>query len=80
VGCGYFDADYLHIGNIVGDFTLTGKSTMTWGAEKPNNSNLAYQIKLVAGDPGVSVPEPATLSVFSLGLVGLLASRKRRQS
>ncbi|MDJ1176606.1 PEP-CTERM sorting domain-containing protein [Roseofilum capinflatum] len=81
VGCGYVDADYLHIGNIVGDFTLTGQSTMTWleGA-KPNNSNLAYQIKLVEGDPGVSVPEPATLSLFSLGLVGLLAGRKRRQS
>jgi hypothetical protein len=81
VGCGYVDADYLHIGNIVGNFTLTGKSTMTWlEGQKPNNSNLAYQIKLVEGDPGVPVPEPATLSVFSLGLVGLLASRKRRQS
>lgn len=80
VGCGYFDADYLHISDIVGDFTLTGQSTMTWLGAKPNNSNLAYQIKLVEGDPGVSVPEPATLSVFSLGLVGLFASRKRRQS
>jgi len=53
---------------------------MTWGATKPKNSNLAYQIKLVEGNPSVPVPEPATLSVFSLGLVGLLASRKRRQS
>ncbi|MDB9518706.1 PEP-CTERM sorting domain-containing protein [Roseofilum reptotaenium CS-1145] len=82
VGCGYNDADYLHIGNIVGDFTLTGQSTMTWGAVQPKNSNLAYQIKLVegGGDVPVQVPEPATLSLFSLGLVGVLASRKRRQS
>ncbi|MDJ1178272.1 PEP-CTERM sorting domain-containing protein [Roseofilum sp. BLCC_M91] len=80
VGCGYFDADYLHIGDIVGDFTLTGQSTMTWLGAKPNNSNLAYQIKLVEGSGSVPVPEPATLSVFSLGLVGLFASRKRRQS
>lgn len=80
VGCGYFDADYLHIGDIVGNFTLTGQSTMTWLGAKPNNSNLAYQIKLVEGSGSVPVPEPATLSVFSLGLVGLFASRKRRQS
>jgi len=77
-GCGYVDAEYLHIAGIVGDFTLTGQSTMTWGAKKPNNSNLAYQIKLV--EVPVQVPEPATLSLFSLGLVGFVATRKRRQS
>ncbi|MBP0017675.1 MAG: PEP-CTERM sorting domain-containing protein [Cyanobacteria bacterium SBLK] len=76
VGCGYVDADYLHIADIVGDFTLTGQSTMTWGAIKPNNSNLAYQIKLVEG---IDVPEPASISLFSLGLAGLLVAGKRRQ-
>jgi len=80
VGCGFWDSQYLHISNIVGDFTLTGQSTMTWGAVKPNNSNLAYQIKLIEGSASVPVPEPATLSLFSLGLVGLLAGRKGRQS
>ncbi|WP_204103301.1 MULTISPECIES: choice-of-anchor W domain-containing protein [Spirulina sp. CCY15215] len=80
VGCGYNDADYLHIGDIVGNFTLTGRSTMTWGAIKPNNSNLAYQIKLVeGGGETVDVPEPASLSLLSLSLFGLLAAGKRRK-
>ncbi|MEA5468830.1 choice-of-anchor W domain-containing protein [Spirulina sp. 06S082] len=78
VGCGYYDADYLHIGDIVGNFTLTGRSTMTWGEIKPNNSNLAYQIKLVEGET-VDVPEPASLSLLSLSLFGLLAAGKRRK-
>ncbi|NJL01723.1 MAG: PEP-CTERM sorting domain-containing protein [Spirulinaceae cyanobacterium SM2_1_0] len=79
VGCSYFDAEYLHIGDIVGDFTLTGKSTMSWlAANKPKNSQLAYQIKLVEGEPGVDVPEPTAL--LALGLVGLLAAGQRRQA
>ena len=85
VGCGYVDADYLHIADIVGDFTLIGQSTMTWLGAKPNNSNLAYQIKLVEGsidssDDTVEVPEPASISLLSLGLAGLLAIGKRRQA
>ncbi len=77
VGCSYNDAEYLHIKDIVGNFTLTGRSTMSWSGSKPTRSNLAYQIKLVEGEP-VTVPEPAALSLFSLGLVGLLAARKQR--
>ncbi|NEO27501.1 MAG: PEP-CTERM sorting domain-containing protein [Kamptonema sp. SIO4C4] len=81
VGCGYFDADYLHIADIVGDFTLTGQSTMRWEAgKKPQNSQLAYQIKLVEGeDTTESVPEPAALSLLSLGVFGLIL-KSRRQS
>ncbi|WP_100227186.1 choice-of-anchor W domain-containing protein [Spirulina subsalsa] len=78
VGCSYWDSEYLHIGNIVGSFTLTGQSTMTWlSGQKPTRSQLAYQIKLVEGEGDVTVPEPAAISLFSLGLLGLLAKRKQ---
>lgn len=80
IGCSYNDAEYLHISNIVGSFTLTGKSTMSWAEGfKPRNSQLAYQIKLVEGEPTPSqdVPEPVSISLFSLGVLGLLAKRKQ---
>ncbi len=78
VGCSYFDAEYLHISNIVGNFTLTGRSTMSWAeGSKPRNSQLAYQIKLVEGKPDVSVPEPTAL--LALGAVGLLAVGQRHR-
>ncbi len=77
IGCGYFDAEYLHIGDLASNFTLTGKSTMTWAeGSKPSRSQLAYQIKLVEGETE-SVPEPAALSLLSLGVLGL-ALKKRR--
>ena len=71
IGCGFFDASYLHIADLSGPFTLTGKSTMAWDpAHKPTQSNLAYQIKLIAGasEPPASTPEPA--SMLGLVLVG----------
>ena len=80
VGCGYFDSEYLHIGNIVGDFTLTGQSTMSWSGTQPKNSNLAYQIKLVEGGGSVDVPEPASMSLFSLSALGLVVTGLRRRS
>lgn len=81
-GCGFFDASYLYITDISGAFTLTGQSTMTWDAgNKPRNSNLAYQVKLVAGDPTdvpVSTPEPASmLSLLLVGAAGIKSLLKR---
>ncbi len=69
-GCGFFDASYYHIGDIVGAFSLTGQSMMSWDEEGPlpTNSRLAYQVKLVYGDGDiVSTPEPGSM----LGLAGL---------
>jgi len=75
-GCGFFDAQYLHITDVSGAFTLTGWSTLTWDPDHlPRQSNLAYQIKLVPGDVDTpSTPEPNAL----LGLVLLSVAGLRR--
>jgi hypothetical protein len=71
--------EYLRISDFTGDFKLTGTSTMTWGDTRPNNSNLAYQIKVGTADGG-SEPEPVPEPVSSLGLLlgaaGLVLSRR----
>jgi hypothetical protein len=78
VDCGFFDAEYFHITDIAGAFTLTGQSIMDWSdSAKPTQSRLAYQVKLVAGDPGsADVPEPGmAIALAGLGL-GLLSRRR----
>ncbi|MCW6038705.1 PEP-CTERM sorting domain-containing protein [Spirulina subsalsa FACHB-351] len=64
---------YLHISDIVGSFTLTGQSVMSWkDCAIPVNSELAYQLKL----SGEKVPEPMGISLFSLALLGFLVKGK----
>ncbi|WP_228021812.1 PEP-CTERM sorting domain-containing protein [Vasconcelosia minhoensis] len=64
------DVDYLAITDITSPFTLTGKSTFTFGNATPSGSQLAYQFK-VGTTPSEAVPEPATIlglaMVFGLG-------------
>lgn len=62
---------------ITGDFTLTGTSTLSWtgAVSPPGNANLNAQIKGL--DLPASVPEPASLALLGLGVLGLAALRRR---
>ncbi|MEM7725570.1 MAG: choice-of-anchor W domain-containing protein [Cyanobacteria bacterium P01_A01_bin.45] len=73
------DVDYLQISNISSSFTITGLASLSWNVNKPNNSQLAYQIK-VGTSPIKSVPEPATISAVLLaGLAGLGLGKKSQK-
>ena len=72
--------DYLRISGLSADedFSLTGESTMSWGDIVPNNSHLAFQIK-VADVESASTPEPTV--IFGLGLASAgMALLRRRQN
>jgi PEP-CTERM motif len=70
---------YLTVGDLGKSFTITGTSTMSWMGTRPNNSALAYQIKAGVLEKPQSVPEPASISLLSLGTLGLIGIRLRRQ-
>ncbi len=71
------DVDYLQIKDISAPFTLTGKTSMSWTGSAPNNSNLAFQIKV--GNSPASVPEPGTIgAIFITGMTGLSLSKKKQ--
>jgi hypothetical protein len=80
--CGFLDAEYFHIKDIAGAFSLTGQSILTWGATNPSQSRLAYQVKLVAGDGGstADVPEPAMTIALGGVALGMLARRRQQRS
>ena len=64
----------INISNIVADgFTLQATADLVAGA------NFTLDLTHVHADPGpVPVPEPATLPLLMAGLLGLIASRRRR--
>ncbi|BAZ37963.1 hypothetical protein NIES4101_38920 [Calothrix sp. NIES-4101] len=77
-GVGNSDIDYLQIGKLPQSFTLTGTSIMSWTGTRPNNSALAYQIKV--GTTPQAVPEPTTLAaLFLAGGMVVFGSKNKKQ-
>ncbi len=90
-GCDYWNSSqYLWLTDLEESFTLTGITTMTWTGDPkklrdrtaPHRSELAFQLKLddvIMGDELATVPEPVSMSLFSVGVVGLAMAGLRRQ-
>jgi PEP-CTERM motif len=78
------DVKYLQITGINGDFHLDGQTIFQWAGitDLPKDSQLAFQVKGVfIPETGESeVPEPATISLLSLGFLAAVGSRVRRPS
>ncbi|NEP80483.1 MAG: hypothetical protein F6K39_21320 [Okeania sp. SIO3B3] len=89
--CGYWDSSqYLWLTDLEESFTLTGTTTMTWTGDAknlrdrtaPHRSELAFQLKLgdvIMEEELAEVPEPISMSMFSVGVMGLAMSGLRRQ-
>ncbi|MDY7013713.1 MAG: choice-of-anchor W domain-containing protein [Cyanobacteriota bacterium] len=68
---------YLKVSDFGGTFKVSGTSTFSWTGDRPRGSQLAYQIKATVDK---DIPEPATLSLLSLGTLGVLGTQLRRKS
>lgn len=91
--CDYFNSSqYLWLTDLEESFTLTGTTTMTWTGDAknlrdrtaPHRSELAFQLKLgnageELADELATVPEPVSMSLFSVGVVSLAMTGLRRQ-
>jgi hypothetical protein len=71
--------DYLRITGLSADedFSLTGQSTMNWGEIVPNNSHLAFQIKVADVE---STPEPTVIFGLGLASAGMTLLRRRQNA
>ncbi|KPF79112.1 hypothetical protein IP88_02670 [alpha proteobacterium AAP81b] len=65
-------------GGLVGDFSISGKQTLSWTGNQPTGARLASQIKLL--DLPSVVPEPGSwaMLIAGFGLVGAALRRQRR--
>jgi uncharacterized membrane protein YdcZ (DUF606 family) len=85
---------YIAIGGLTGDFTLSGKSTMTFTqapfAQATRGARVAYQIKagrltdsarttIFGQTPATSVPEPSAIAALLVTGGIIAASNKRKK-
>ena len=85
---------YIAIGGLTGDFTLSGKSTMTFTqapfAQAMRGARVAYQIKagrltdsaradIFGQTPSTSVPEPSAIAALLVTGGVIAASNKRKK-
>ena len=79
-------ASYFEIAGVPDDFTLRGKTTLSFNPQKPpTNSALAYQFKVTnkpENEETVSVPEPGTVlgMLVSVGALGAVRRNKKSVS
>lgn len=71
----------VYVGYLI-EFGETMGSFMTpfANANNGNEANISHMSIYVRGEPRQSVPEPSTLMLLGLGLVGIGVARRRRQS
>lgn len=60
--------------------TTTADGGAITGGGTVGNGNDFFKFLSVTGTPTSKVPEPGSLALFGLGLVGLVASRRRKQA
>ncbi|VEP18640.1 conserved exported hypothetical protein [Hyella patelloides LEGE 07179] len=79
------EADFMKITGIDNTFSLTGTQVFEWDGERPQDLDLAYQIRVGTFQDSVAssafaqaeIPEPGTVSLFSLGAIALGLKRRR---
>lgn len=76
-------AAILGFTNVISEqtnFVITGFSSFTWtpGANEPQRSNLAYQVKVGDFVSLVPVPEPSTYGFAGVGMIFAISMVRRR--
>ncbi len=74
-GVGGSDIDYFKISGLTQPFTLTGQAKFEWTGTRPNNSALAFQIKVMNTK---KTPEPGTLGAMMIFGFGSMVYARRK--